>query len=89
MNTTNACDTVRKRRHGIPRIEKKLKEGEVTFLSSDNLLVMKWKDKKDVYMLSTMHTEEFVNVPKRYRKKKIVQKPSCVCDYNKFMRIVD
>ncbi|XP_017790882.1 PREDICTED: piggyBac transposable element-derived protein 4-like [Habropoda laboriosa] len=89
MNATNACGTVRKRRHGMSRIEKKLKEGEVIFLSSDNLLAMKWKDKKDVYMLSTMHTEEFVSMPKHSRKEEMVQKPSCVCDYNKFMGIVD
>ena len=37
------------------RIKKNLKE--VTFLSSGNLLAMKWKNKKDVYMLSTMHIE--------------------------------
>lgn len=32
-------------------------------------------------MISIMHTEEFVDVPKRYRKEEIVQKPACVRDY--------
>ena len=55
MNTPNVCGTVSQRRRRMVRIKKNLKE--VTFLSSGNLLAMKWKNKKDVYMLSTMHIE--------------------------------
>jgi hypothetical protein len=65
-NATNACGThtVRKRRKGMPRIEERLKKGKTFFRSSNNLLAMKWIDKKEVYMLLTMHTAEFAEVTK-------------------------
>lgn len=40
-------------------------------------------------MISTMRTEEFVNVLQRYRKQEIVQKLVCVHDYNKFMGAIN
>lgn len=61
-NCTNACGTVIKRRKGMPKIDERLKRGEATFRSSNNLLVLKWMDKKGVYMLSTMHIAEFKTV---------------------------
>lgn len=29
---------------------------------SKNLLVMKWMDKKEIYMIASMHTEDFATV---------------------------
>lgn len=89
MKTTNTCDTVNKRRKGMPRMMEKLKKGQVCCRYSRNLLAMKWMDKKEVFMLSTMHSDEFVSVPKRSRKEEIVQKPACIHDYNSFMGAVD
>lgn len=40
-------------------------------------------------MLSTMHSDEFVSVPKHSRKEEIVRKPACIHDYNTFMGAVD
>jgi len=88
-NSTNACGTVKKRRKGMPKMNEKLQKKEAYFCSSVNMLAIKWHDKKDVFMISTMHTEEFVDVPRRYRKQEIVQKPACVHDYNKLMGAVD
>lgn len=87
-NGTNACGTVKKRRIGMPRMNEKLQKGEACFRSSVNMLAIKWQDKKDVFMISTMHREEFVNVPKHW-KQEIVEKPVCVHDYNKLMGAVD
>ncbi|KAK2578996.1 hypothetical protein KPH14_012658 [Odynerus spinipes] len=87
-NYTNACGTVRKRRKGMPKIHDRLRKGEASFRSSKNLLVIKWADKKDVYMLSTMHTSEFTTVS-RHGGEKITQKPLCVSDYNDSMGVVD
>lgn len=54
------------------------KKGEVTFLSSDNLLAMKWKNKKNIYVQKSYTY---------YKKEEITQKPFCI--YNKFMEIVE
>lgn len=88
-NYTNACGTVKKRRKGMPKMDEKLKKGEACFRSSGNMLVMKWQDKKEVFMISTIHKAEFVDVEKRYSTQEIVQKPSCVLEYNKLMGAVD
>ena len=59
-NRTNACGTVRRKRQGMPKIEDRLKKGEASFRTSKNVLVLKWIDKKEVYMISTMHTADFM-----------------------------
>jgi len=80
-NCTNACGTVKKRRKRMPKMNKKLKKGEAYFRSSANMLArIKWQDKKEVFIISTIHKEEFVDVPKHYSAQEIVQKPSCVHD---------
>jgi hypothetical protein len=87
-NGTNACETVTKRRKGMPNIDERLKKGEAVFKSSHNLLVLKWMDKKEVYMISTMHTAEFKTVIRRGGER-IIWKPVCVLDYNNSMGAVD
>lgn len=46
-------------------------------------------DKKEVFMLFTMHSDELVIVPKHSIKEEIVQKPAYIHDYNNFMEAVD
>nr|XP_033335286.1 piggyBac transposable element-derived protein 4-like [Megalopta genalis] len=87
-NCTNACGTVRKRRKGMPKIDDRLKRGEATSRSSNNLLVIKWVGKKEVYMLSTMHTSKF-EMAVRHGGKRVIQKPVCILDYNNSMGTVD
>lgn len=88
-NGTNACGTVKKRRKGMPKMNEKLQKEEACFRSSENILAIKYYDKKDVYMISTMHTEEFVDVPKRYNKQEIIRKSACIHNYNNLMGAVD
>jgi hypothetical protein len=45
-------------------------------------------DKKEVYMISTMHTAEFKAVIKRGGER-VIQKPVCVLDYNNSMGSMD
>lgn len=61
-NYTNACGTVRKRRKGMPKMDEKLKKGEACFCSARNMLAIKWQDKKTVWMISTVHKAELVEV---------------------------
>ena len=84
-NGTNACRTVIKKRKRMLKIDKRLKKGKAVFKSCDNLLVLKWMDKKEAYMLSTMHTAEFKAVI-RHGGEKVIQKLVCVLDYNDYSR---
>ncbi|CAK9813141.1 PiggyBac transposable element-derived protein 4 [Anthophora plagiata] len=72
----------------MPKFTDRLEKGEASFRSSNNLLAVKWIDKKEVYMLSTMHTADFATVSRRGRER-VVQKPVCVLDYNNSMGTVD
>ena len=82
---TNVCGTVRLNRKGMPSnfSKKKMKRGEIEFRScADGLLALKWQDKKEVKMLSSMHTAEMVNTQKKRRNGKDIIKPQCVLSYN-------
>jgi hypothetical protein len=60
---THLLGTVRKNRRGLPKkvTEKKLKPGEfIAQENEDGITVLKWKDKRDVLMLSTKHSDKFV-----------------------------
>jgi hypothetical protein len=43
-------------------------------------IIMKWKDKRDVVLVSTFHDDSMIDVTTR---KRIIQKPYVVLDYNK------
>ena len=69
---------------------KKLERGEIAFYSStDELLALKWQDKKEVKMLSSMHTAEMINKQKKHKNGEDIIKPQCVLSYNEEMRGVD
>ena len=54
---THACGTVRKNLKSLPLAvtQAKLKQGETVFHCKNNLLVLKWMDKREVYILSGLH----------------------------------
>jgi hypothetical protein len=54
---TNVVGTLCPNRKNVPPTVKnsKLKKGEVILQHSNGIMVMKWKDKKDVTMISTFH----------------------------------
>ncbi|XP_060859580.1 uncharacterized protein LOC132936818 [Metopolophium dirhodum] len=87
---TNTCGTVRKNRKLMPTIEGKLKLGEQEARCTDKLLAIHWKDRRDVYMLTSMNTNEMVDTKKIDRKTgKKYLKPQCVVRYNKNMGAID
>ena len=57
---TDCVGTLRLSRKDVPQRvkEKKLKKGELVAQHSGPVSVLKWKDKKDVTMISTYHGEE-------------------------------
>lgn len=86
---THLVGTIRKNRKHLPKdvVNAKLKRGQfVAKESSEGITVMKWKDKRDVLLLSTKHSVQFQNVRKR---NKVISKPKIVIDYNGAKGAVD
>jgi hypothetical protein len=81
--------TLRSNRKSNPKevINYKLQKGKCFSLSSDsNVMVMKWKDKRDIYMCSTKITNRMVDIVKRNT---ISQKPETIMMYNKGKGCID
>lgn len=86
---TNACGTVRKNRKNMP-IFSKLKKGEIKSQHSGPLMVIKWHDRREVHMLTTLHDDSKAPTGKTDRTTgQQIEKPVCVLDYNRFMGSVD
>lgn len=86
---THLIGTIRKNRKHLPKdvVNAKLKRGQfVAKENSEGITVMKWKDKRDVLLLSTKHSVRFQNVRKR---NKVISKPKIVIDYNSAKGAVD
>ncbi|XP_037527279.1 piggyBac transposable element-derived protein 4 isoform X1 [Rhipicephalus sanguineus] len=87
---TNACGTVHANRKGLPEFAKKLQQGEVDSYHSNAMLALKWHDRQDVHMLSTMHGAELAEAEKvDWRAGQKKKMPKCVLEYNKKMGLVD
>ena len=72
---TQACGTIRIKRRGFPRTS----ETEVKSVPTGavNFFHLKFKNKRDVTMLSTIHDEEV----DQGRRNAAQQKPKCISDY--------
>ena len=90
-----AVGTARKDRRGIPPQIRTavLRKGEVMSSRDDGVLALKWKDKRDVTMLSTYHDDRMITKSRRSRAAaggvEEILKPQVVEDYNKNMGGVD
>lgn len=88
LNQTNSCGTIKKNRKYVPNVPNKLQKGEISFRSTETLLCIQWQDKREVWMLTSLHSADIVQTVKldqNYRLKK----PSCILDYNHSMGAVD
>jgi Transposase IS4 len=88
---TYLCGTLRKNRKHLPEavVSAKLKENDVVARRSGEIVVSKWKDKRDVLMLSTIHAARIVEGGKRNRRGELIKKPDCILDYKKPDCILD
>ena len=92
-----ACGTVRKNRKGLSATFKsiKLTKGKVYTerILDDSMLCLKWQDKRDVLLLSTLHDDSMVEVQRRSRLVtggvEGIKKPKVVHEYNQHMGGVD
>nr|XP_037290037.1 piggyBac transposable element-derived protein 4-like isoform X1 [Rhipicephalus microplus] len=83
---TNACGVVRANRKGLPEFAK-LQRGKVDSYHSNAMLALKWRDRQDVHILSTMHGTELAEAIKV--DKRTVETPRCILEYNQKMALVD
>ena len=82
---TFAAGTVRKGRKGMPKglvdFKSLKKPGDCMFRRNGPLLCFRWREKKDVLMLSTIHEAVFVETGKRDREGNKIEKPEAVYYY--------
>lgn len=67
---TYICGTLRNNRKGNPKAvtEQKLKNGELTWKRRQSVVVCKWKDKRDLLVISNMHKVDMVEIRHRNGK---------------------
>ena len=68
-----------------------MEKGDMAFLHHGVLTAGRWKDKRDVYFLSTLHCDETETISRRGKggNTESVNKPKIVTDYNQHMSGVD
>jgi len=89
IKKTYVTGTLRQNRKNNPIdvIRQKLKRGEsICRYTSDGICVVKWKDKRDVLMISTEFPHEMIEI---YTKKEVKKKPISVKNYNENMSGID
>ncbi|KAJ8932343.1 hypothetical protein NQ314_014708 [Rhamnusium bicolor] len=82
---THLIGTLRKNRRGLPKevTSTKLKKGEIVGREDPNgIVILKWRDQRDVYRLSTCHTLDKIATGKKNRKNEDIVKPQFIVDYN-------
>lgn len=68
----------------------KIKKGDIVFRKKSEILLLVFKDKRVIKMISTIHSAEMVPTGRQDRKtKENIMKPLCITEYNKFMKGVD
>ena len=73
---THACGTVRKNQKSLPIAvtQAKLKQGETVFCLKNNLLALKWMDKREVYILSGLHeATNVISKKTNYKGQKVTE----------------
>ena len=86
---TDFVGTLRLNRRNVPQKvkEAKLKKTEIVVAFKNKTMVLKWKDKRDVTVLSTIHDNSMVKTVSRRGLE--TEKPKVIVDYNANMGGVD
>ena len=64
---TNSCGTVRQNRKFMPTLQRKLQKGERQTKCTNTLMTVKWKDRREVTILTTKRKDEMVTLSKKDR----------------------
>ncbi|XP_045127477.1 piggyBac transposable element-derived protein 4-like [Portunus trituberculatus] len=91
----NACGTVKPSRRNLPTFKssKNMSRGDSeTFTSNTGINATKWRDKKDVFLLTNFHDPKDISEVARREKdgtRKLYPCPISIIEYNKNMNSVD
>ena len=94
-NGIGACDTVRIDRCGLPHDFQKLQlsKGNIMTFTDRPLMGLKWMDKRQVAMISTIHDDTMIDKRRRTRTVtggvEVIKKPKVIDEYNRYMGGVD
>ena len=88
LENTNCIGTTRSNRVDFPRELRatNYRLGQMEYRRKGQVLCLHWKDKRDVYMITTKHLPVMREAVTRTERK---QKPVCNIDYSKLMNGVD
>ena len=86
---TGAVGTVHEKRKNMPNFQA-TKRGDIQKHKCDEILVIRWHDKREVHLLSTVHSGKMEYSGKTsWKTKEKIMKPDVVNDYNENMRLID
>lgn len=87
---THMCGTVRSNRVGMPKdlMSAPLQRGDMDYRRKGKMVAVRWKDKRDVNFLSTIHKPQMVEVVSGSRQER-KRKPTATVDYINHMAGVD
>ena len=86
--STFSCGTIRKDRGKFPAaFDANLERGESLFMRTGNVMAVHWKDKKDVYCLSSIHGTKTLAVARKAGDE--ITKPEIITEYNTYMNGVN
>jgi hypothetical protein len=75
---------------GLPKFEEKISKSQQVYKSTNNMLALKWYDKREVIMLSTIHQSHMEFTGKKDpNTKQPIQKPISTSDYNSNSGAID
>ena len=66
-----------------------LEKGNFTFRRNENMLAIRYHDKKEIYILSTMHDASLTSIGKNNRNGDEIIRLKAIHDYNQSMGVVD
>lgn len=89
IRRTGVCGTLRKNRVPAHIRDSKLAKGESVGFRAGNVLIVKYADKKDVHIISTIHDDATTHIEARGPRRPAVDRPLAIVDYNKYMGGVD
>lgn len=81
---TLACGTARTNWKGFPHylVTTKLQRRESVSLRNEEVLALKWRERRDVHVMTTILNNTLVELHGRHGH---FQNPGCIHDYNQFM----
>ncbi|XP_048005847.1 uncharacterized protein LOC125241414 isoform X2 [Leguminivora glycinivorella] len=82
---TYVTGPIKRKRFGVLKEvkDKKLEKGEkIVKYNTDGICVAKWRERREVIMVSSEHNGEWKEYIDTYRQKN--KRPSCVLEYNKY-----